>query len=339
MKAKSKVQVRTSAGLVEAPCFHQWKQTIGGMEFEFALHSSAGHPKGFASALAISELGTGFNTKAVITHPVTRVSLTSSNIQGLKPAQIKSVAHAALHNLINKRIGAGRFLQAMLGAQMQLSKIDLGKYEVKGDVPALVQHTITGEGEVTYENSKLLAGLLAPATAHVVIDIDNPTAEQIAMLDSVLGGESEPKSIELPETKVSDMITQPDWGSPTEEEWYEGLEPVNKMAYLVSKRAQLVTDSKHLSAKATKADYDRIDDMDRECRDIEAKIKALTEPRELTEADLPRLRHRRDQLQLQIDQHGTMTGDTTEQDYEALTEEVDELDQHIENLEGKPCSN
>lgn len=58
----------------------------------------------------------------------------------------------------------------------------------------------------------------------------------------------------------------------------------------------------------------------------------------LTEADLPSLRHQRDQLQLQIDQHGTMTGDTTNQDYEDLTGELAELDNKIYELENPPCS-
>lgn len=54
-------------------------------------------------------------------------------------------------------------------------------------------------------------------------------------------------------------------------------------------------------------------------------------------ADLPLLRHQRGQLQILADQHGTMTGDTTEQDYEALSDEIADLDDKIADLEGKPC--
>lgn len=276
MKAKSKVQVRTSAGLVEAPCFHQWKQTIGGMEFEFALHIAAGHPKGFVAPLAISELETGFDTKAVLTHPVTRVPLTSSNIQGLKPAQLKSVANAALHNLIHRRVGAGRFLQAMLGAQMQLNKIDLSKYEEGG--------------------SAALAGLAKPGTATIS---GKATPEQAAVLTKLIDGVM----------GVCDVCQGSKVVSTTDKD-HDGNNIEITCPACIPKAIQL-TETK-------------VGDIPRHAP-------------ELTEADLPLLRHQRDQLQLLADQHGTMTGDTTEQDYEVLTEEIEELDQHIENLEGKPC--
>lgn len=402
MKAKSKVQVRTPAGLVDAPCFHQWKQNIGGMEFEFALHIASGHPKGFVAPLAISELETGFDTKAVITHPVSRVPLTSSNIQGLKAAQIKSVAHAALHNLIHRRVGAGRFLQAMLGAQMQISKVDLSKYEAKDNATLAGTATISGDGTVTYRNTEALDKLHGMGTPGTATLTGTATPEQVAILDQMFGtcevcngskvvsttdkdheGNNIeitcpaciPKAIQLVETKVGDMavgfhlepnaavvdtddqyipspedaaaaledaatmndnmrkygtIDVPDWGNPTEEEWYEGLEPANKLEYLRSKLAERQAYSKQLTATATKADYDRIDDIDNECNEIEAKIK------ELNLADLKR---QRDALQGQADQHGTMTGDTTEQDYEALAGEIADLDDKIADLEGKPCSN
>lgn len=276
MKAKSKVQVRTSAGLVEAPCFHQWKQTIGGMEFEFALHIAAGHPKGFVAPLAISELETGFDTKAVLTHPVTRVPLTSSNIQGLKPAQLKSVAKSALHNLIHRRVGAGRFLQAMLGAQMQLSKIDLSKYEEGG--------------------SATLAGLAKPGTATIS---GKATPEQAAVLTKLIDGVM----------GVCDVCQGSKVVSTTDKD-HDGNNIEITCPACIPKAIQL-TETK-------------VGDIPRHAP-------------ELTEADLPLLRHQRDQLQLLADQHGTMTGDTTEQDYEVLTEEIEELDQHIANLECKPC--
>lgn len=175
MKSQSKVQVRTIVGLVEAPCFYQWKQDVGGMEFEFALHIAAGHTKGFVAPLAISELGTGFDVKAVLLHPNSRKPLSSSTIQGLKSDQVKKIARAALHNLLYKKIGAGRFLQAMLGAQMQLSKIDLGKYEV------------TGTGTETFRNTEALDKLRGMGTPGVASFTTTATPEQVAMLDSVFG--------------------------------------------------------------------------------------------------------------------------------------------------------
>lgn len=284
MKAKTKVQVRTSAGLVDAPCFHQWKRHIGGMDFEFALHIAAGHAKGFVAPLAISELETGFDTKATIYHPKTGAPLTSANIQGLKSNEVKAAAQAALHNLIHKRIGAGRFLQAMLGAQMQLSKIDLGKYAV------------SGTGTETFRDQealdKLRGGLAQPGVATMT---GTATPEQVAVLQRMFG------------------------------------------------TCEVCNGSKVVST--TDVDHEG-NHIEITCPACIPKAIGLTEtkvgdiPRhapELTEADLPLLRHQRDQLQLLADQHGTMTGDTTEQDYEVLTEEIEELDQHIANLECKPC--
>lgn len=279
MKAQSKVDIRTPQGLVQAPCFHQWKQNIGGMEFEFALHIAAGHAKGFVAPLAISELGTGFDTKAVIRHPKSGAPLTSANVQGLNSADVKSVAKSALHNLIHRRIGAGRFLQAMLGAQMQLSKIDLSKYEEGGSATAGLAKpgTATASTTATQEQVAILDKMFGPKCLtcddHQVVTTTDKDHEgnniEMACPACI------PKAIELPETKVSDMVTQPDWGSPTEEEWYESLDLPGKLAHLVHKRAQLVNDSRELTKCATKADYDRIDDMDSEVRDIDAKIAEL----------------------------------------------------------------
>ncbi len=276
MKAQSKVDIRTPAGLVQAPCFHQWKQSVGGLDFEFALHIAAGHPKGFVAPLAISELETGFDTKAQIRHPKTGAPLTSANIQGLKSNEVKAVAHAALHNLTHKRIGAGRFLQAMLGAQMQLSKIDLGKHEEGGSVT--------------------LAGLAKPGTATIS---GKATPEQAAVLTKLIDGVM----------GVCDVCQGSKVVSTTDKD-HEGNNIEITCPACIHRAIQL------------------------------AETKVGDIPRhapELTEAALPLLRHQRDQLQLLADQHGTMTGDTTEQDYEVLTEEIEELDQHIANLECKPC--
>lgn len=284
MKAKTKVQVRTSAGLVDAPCFHQWKRHIGGMDFEFAMHIAAGHAKGFVAPLAISELETGFDTKATIYHPKTGAPLTSANIQGLKSNEVKAAAQAALHNLIHKRIGAGRFLQAMLGAQMQLSKIDLGKYAV------------SGTGTETFRDQealdKLRGGLAQPGVATMT---GTATPEQVAVLQRMFG------TCEV--CNGSKVVSTTDVD-------HEGNHIEITCPACIPKAIEL-TETK-------------VGDIPRHAP-------------ELTEADLPLLRHQRDQLQLLADQHGTMTGDTTEQDYEVLTEEIEELDQHIANLECKPC--
>lgn len=277
MKAQSKVDIRTPAGLVQAPCFHQWKQSVGGLDFVFTLHIAAGHPKGFVAPLAISELETGFDTKAQIRHPKTGAPLTSANIQGLKSNEVKAVAQAALHNLIHKRIGAGRFLQAMLGAQMQISKVDLSKYEEGGSVT--------------------LAGLAKPGTATIS---GKATPEQAAVLTKLIDGVM----------GVCDVCQGSKVVSTTDKD-HEGNNIEITCPACIPRAIELP----------------------------ETPVAKLGIDWALTEADLPLLRHQRDQLQILADQHGTMTGDTTEQDYEALSDEIADLDDKIADLEGKPCSN
>lgn len=124
MKPTSKVQVRTLFGLVEAPCFYKWKQDVGGVEFEFAVHTASGYAKGFQAPLAISELGTGYDTKAVLLHPNSRNHITTDSVVPMKSRDVKKLARAALHTLL-KRVGGIRFLHAMVGAQMQLAKVTM----------------------------------------------------------------------------------------------------------------------------------------------------------------------------------------------------------------------
>jgi len=338
MKAKEKVQIRTLGGLADAPCFHQWKHSVGGIEFSFALHTAAGIHKGLDKPLAISELGTGFDVKAVLLHPNSRNPLTENSVKTMPSAQVKKIARAALYTLINKKVGPYRFLQAMVGAQMQVAKVDLSKYEVQGT------------GTETYRNTEALDKLRGMGTPGTATFSTTATMEQRVILDQVIEGHAEPcaacegtkvltttnldhdgQPIEIactecvpkgiggvgfrfdaamtpghpaaeqylptPEEAAATIadaeqinrnlakygtIDSPptavgDWASPTEEEWYESLDPENKLEYLRQKLAELQAASKTLSAKATKADYDRIDDIDSECRHIEAKIKELEE--------------------------------------------------------------
>ncbi|QBJ04506.1 hypothetical protein HOV23_gp067 [Pseudomonas phage Lana] len=122
MKAKGTVQVRTLAGLVDAPLFYEWEQEILGAKLKFALHTAAGHAKGFQAPLAISELGTGFDIKAVLLHPNSRHPLTTDSVVRLTSRDVKKLALAALHHLVYKKAGAYMFLDALVGAQIQVAK-------------------------------------------------------------------------------------------------------------------------------------------------------------------------------------------------------------------------
>lgn len=268
MKAKSKVQVRTLGGMVDAPCFHQWKQTVGGVEFEFALHIAAGHAKGFEAPLAISELRTGADVKAVMMHPNSRNPLTTNSAAAMKSGDVKKIARAALHRLL-KKVGHMNFLQAVLGAEMRAANIDLSKYAVsdtddmpegKGGLATPGVATISGTMEVTYENSALLKALRDPSCktcgdSRVLVTTDNDhegNPIEIACTECI------PKAIEVPETKVGVLMAE-------------------------------------------------------------------------------QLRERRSHLQERADQHGTMTGDTSEDEYGEICEEIDDLTQKIEELEATPC--
>lgn len=262
MKAKTKVKVQTPAGLVEAPCYHRWKQDVAGVEFYFALHIAAGHTKGVVAPLAISELSTGFDVKATIKHPVSGCVLTSANIQGIRSDEVKKVARAALHNLLYRKVGAGRFMQAMLRAQMQLAKV--GR-EYAGHPDQL---------------PPVLGGLATPAKLHLTCSME---PEQAAAMDKMLGGLDKPST-------DNDYV-------PTEEE-----------------------------AAAAIADAEQINENMRKYGTIDAPTAE-------------QLRERRSHLQERADQHGTMTGDTSEGEYGEVCEQIDELNDQIETLEGKPCSN
>jgi hypothetical protein len=336
MKATTKVQLRTAVGMVEAPCYHQWKQKIAGTEFDFALHVAAGHAKGFVAPLAISELGTGYDVKATITHPVTRVPLSSANIQGLKPDLVKRVAQAALHNLINKRVGPYGFLQAMVGAQIQLAKSSPTQFE------------LIGSGTETFRNTEALDKLRGLGTPGVATFSAEATPAQVVILDQMFGAckvcngskvvsttdkDHEgnyieitcpaciPKAIELVETKVGDMAV--------------GFHPDPAVA-VMDVDEQYIPSAEE--AAAAMADAETMNQNMAKYGTIDEPAAKLGIDWTLTEADLPLLRHQREQLQLLADQHGTMTGDTTEQDYEALAGEIADLDDKIADLEGKPCS-
>ena len=166
MKSKEKVQIRTLGGLADAPCFHRWKKKVGGIEFEFALHTAAGTHKGMDKPLAISEVGTGFDVKAVLMHPNSRNPLTENSVKKLPSAQVKKIARAAMHHLINEKVGPYRFLQAMVGAQMQVAK---------GSLESMIVPKVGGLG--------------TPGTATFST---TATMEQMAILDRVIEGHAEP---------------------------------------------------------------------------------------------------------------------------------------------------
>lgn len=304
MKTNGTVKIRSLGGLVDAPLFYEWEQEVLGRKMKFALHPAAGRTKGFQSPLAISELSTGFDVQAVLLHPSSKRPLTTDSVTKLSAGVVKKLARAALYHLIFKKVGDYMFLDAMVGAQIQIAKIEgiqgVDMEKAEECMKELNTEFAKSAALTTDKQDGVYVPVIMPSSAHCLACEDSRVLTttdkdhegqpiEIACTECIPGGDDQ--YIPSPEeyaAAIADAdkmnknmasfgtIDVPsDWGSPTEEEWYEGLEPANKLAYLTGKREQLTTDSKELTKRATKADYDRIDDMDSEIRDIDAKIKEL----------------------------------------------------------------
>lgn len=220
-----KVTVMTTKGELEVEALHVWSQQILGAQFTFALHPAGVVAKGFDVPLAISELSTGFDTKAVLLHPKNRTVLSMHSARNMPNKELKSRARAALHGLL-KRVGEGRFVKAALGAriQVEVAKAEAGKESASFFMPG--------------------AARLAPA-------------------------------------------------------------------------CEVCQDTKVVSTT----------DKDHEGNNIETTCPACI-PKGF---DVEALRARVSELREIKEQHGTMTGDTTDGDYEDLCEELDQLEQQLES--------
>jgi hypothetical protein len=169
MKAKSVVQVRTAAGLIDAPCYFQWKQQVGGMDFDFALCVESGHQKGFQAPLSIHELSTGFNIKAVMLHPNSRNPLTDISALGMPSHQVKKIARAAFHRKIFKEVGQFRFLQSVVSAQMLIAKQEgrISKEEAAAGVTMEGHSPEFGAVQVTLKGGLPKLGIREDGVCHV----------------------------------------------------------------------------------------------------------------------------------------------------------------------------
>jgi hypothetical protein len=297
MKPKSIVQIRTVTGLVDVPCFHQWKLNIGGVEFEFALHPKAGRIKGLQRPLAISELGTGYDVKAVLLHPNSRNRLTENSAASMSSDAVRRLARASLHHLIFKKVGAMNFLQAMVVAQMSVASLSM-------DMSKLKEFEVTAKGDPAQ---------LSPGTEAVTWDCAACKGSRVL---TTTDKDHEGQPIETACTECIpggvgfrfDAAMTP--GDPA-----AGGDGVHGDEYIPSPKEM---------AEALE-DADRMNSNMREYGTIDVPTAE-------------QLRERRGQLQERADQHGTMTGDTTEGEYGEICEEIDDLTQKIHDLENPPCS-
>lgn len=121
MKKIESVSVSGSTGPVKADTYDRWTKTIGGINFEFALHADPTPGQPLLRDLRISELSTGYDTDTLVCHPVHEVQITEAALTSLSKRQIKQAARAALHNQLNK-VGHANFIQAVLQGQIQVAK-------------------------------------------------------------------------------------------------------------------------------------------------------------------------------------------------------------------------
>lgn len=291
MKTKGKVQIRSLGGLVDAPLYYKWEQEILGAKLQFALHAAAGHAKGFQAPLAISELGTGFDVQAVLLHPNSRHPLTTNSVAGLTSTAVKKIARAAIHHLIYRRVGAMMFLDSIVGAQMQVAKIEAGPtYEGHPDQlpPNKVPMVLPSSPScLACEDTKVLT----------TTDKDHEGQPiEVACTECIPGGEEYIPSPEEAATAMADAdqmnrnlakygtidsppTTAADWASPTEEEWFETLNTEQKLAHLVHKRDQTLESLKTYQTRGVaKSEYDRIDQLDDELVALNQQIAELGAP-------------------------------------------------------------
>lgn len=304
---------------VDVVTFARWKKQIAGIEFGFALHLLPSFKVGLPNRLWISEIGTGFNTLVVVKHPVSGQHMTDVMADKLGQSYVVRLAKSALHNQL-KVCGDGAFVDGLVRAEMLLAKQQRQR-EVAAE-PKCEACEDTGVTATLGEGGELKA-----VECQVCMD-----SKVVATTD--YDHEGQPIEARCPEcVEQSGGLTKPAFANirmehvqfPTEEEWYESLSVKAKLDYLEAQITGLSEDSKQLSARATKADYDRIDDMDAQVSNLQQQRREL-------------LWERRTYLQERTDQHSTMTGDTTEQEYETLTEELADIDKQIHDLENPPCS-
>lgn len=331
MKTKGTVQISSVAGPVDAPLYFEWEHSVLGASLKFALHVAAGHAKGFQAPLAISEMSTGFDVKAVMLHPNSRNPLTDVSAAKLSSSQVKKLARAALHRLIYKQVGPVMFLDAIVGGQMRLAKMHLS-----GDkTPAAEQALKVLDAEFAK------SAALAERSAGIAMQVIMPKGSScLACEDSrVLTTTDKDHEGQPIEVACTECIPKPVCESlryaesPTEDEWFETLTKEAKLEHLVQKRDQTVQSLQLLRTTATKADYDRIDGMEDELTMLNEFIDELQGPA----PDLQLLKDRLEALHEIADQHGTMTGDTNERDYEELRENIDSLEKEIADMEAA-CS-
>lgn len=299
---------------VDVVTFARWKKKISGIEFSFALHLLPSFKVGLPNKLWISELGTGFNTLVMVKHPVTGQHMTDVWADKLGQGYVVRLAKSALHNQL-KVCGDGAFIDGLVRAEMLLAK---QQRQREADHAAQVNCEAcedTGTQAILGEGGELVA-----VDCQVCMD-----SKVVATTDC--DHEGQPVEARCPECveqnggfkggtfQLSGTLT----------ETYRNQELIDKLVAADFGKAEQEHIPSPEEAAAALADADTMN------RNL-AKYGTIDVP------SVESLRERRSHLQERADQHGTMTGDTTEGDYSEICEEIDDLNEQINELENPPCS-
>lgn len=319
---------------VDVVTFARWKKKIAGIEFDFALHLLPSFKVGLPNKLWISELGTGFNTLVVVKHPVTGQHMTDVWADKLGQGYVVKLAKAALHNRL-KECGDSAFVDGLVRAEILLSKQqrERARREQKFDCDFCEDTRMQAESGP--EGALLAVACKMCADQPVK---PSPTQEEERLSHNILEA-GELRVIECDTCMDSKVVS-------TTDKDHEGNNIEISCPVCVEKNGGLKSggvgfrfDIPMTPGDPSAEEYTPSpEEVAAALEDAGTMASNMAKYGTIDAPTLEKLWERRNYLQERTDQHSTMTGDTTEQEYETLTEELADIDKQIHDLENPPCS-
>ncbi|QYW06519.1 hypothetical protein uan_107 [Pseudomonas phage UAntarctica] len=320
-----KVTVHTTKGPLEVMALHVWNQQIMGMDFGFALHPQGVKGRGVDPQLAISELSSGFNTGALIYHPNSRNILTVKGASALSKQDLKRRSRSALHHHL-KKVGESRFVEAVIGGRTQVVLDELLDKGISLEVPSQsAVDQLLGSPCETCDGSKVVS------TTDTDQDGNHIEAACPACIPKAIGGVGyrfdEAMTPGDPAAGCGGPQSIPKQGSKRlfgpPGEWEITQSPGDPAAG---------GDGVHEEYVPTQEEVDAaLEDADAMNQNM-ARYGTIDAPPKFT---LPELRKQLAEAEDLAAQHGTMTGDLTEGDYEDLCDCIESLKEQIQQMEQK----
>lgn len=303
---------------VDVVTFARWKKQIAGIEFSFALHLLPSFKVGMPNKLWISEVGTGFNTLVVVKHPVSGQHMTDAMALKFSQGFVVKLAKSALHNTLN-RCGDAAFVNGLVRAEILLAKQQRQR-QLDRELDHAAQVTCEACEDTGVQAALGTGGELQAVECQVCLDSK-------VVVTTAHDHEGQPIEERCPECvdKSGGLKGGTFQLSGTLTEMYRNQEALDKLvsADFGKLESEYVASPQEIAQAEADADA-----MNQNM----AKYGTIDAP------TLEKLWERRSHLQGRADQHGTMTGDTSEQEYETLTEELADIDKQIHDLENPPCS-